>query len=222
MLNCGLADLRLVQPRDGWPSPAALAAASGADAVLEATRLYERLEEAIADLRLVYAATARRRDMNQRVVTPREAAREMRAAAAAGERAGVVFGPERTGLDNDAVALSDAVLMAPLNPRFSSLNLAQAVLLVGWEWYRGAAPEVPRQRRRPGRGQRATSAELVSFFEHLEEQLDAAGFLLPMEKRPTMVRNLRNLFLRAAPTEHEVRTLHGVVTALSGRRKGEG
>jgi len=212
MMNCGLDDLRLVRPRDGWPSDKAVAAASGADAVLAKARLYPDIPAAIADMVHVYAATARDRGMVRREVTPRHAA------LAAGEACGVLFGPERTGLLNDDVALADAVLTVPLNPGFSSLNLAQAVLLVGYEWFTSGAM-APAETLRRGNSRPASKAELLNFFEHLEEELVRNGFLRTRESRPSMVRNLRSLFQRAQCTEQELRTLHGVVTAFAGPRQ---
>jgi tRNA/rRNA methyltransferase len=217
MYNCGLTELRLVAPRDGWPSEKAVAAASGADIVLDNARLFATVEAAIADLRHVYATTARDRFMVKRVVTPRQAALEMRRVVAAGEGTGILFGKERSGLVNDHVALADAVLSVPLNPAFSSLNLAQAVLVVAYEWFTAGdatAPElVPTGHSRPG-----TKEEWLQFMAHLEEELDRSGFMRTKEKRPSMVRNLRNLFQRAGCTEQELRTLHGVVTAFAGPR----
>jgi len=218
MMNCGLDDLRLVRPRDGWPSDKAIAAASGADALLAKARLYPNVPAAIADLVHVYAATARDRGMVRREVTPRHAAPEMRAWLATGEACGVLFGPERTGLLNDDVALADTVLTVPLNPGFSSLNLAQAVLIVGYEWFTSGVTAPPEILRRGG-SRPATKAELLNFFEHLEEELIRNGFLRNRESRPSMVRNLRSLFQRAQCTEQELRTLHGVVTAFAGPRE---
>jgi tRNA/rRNA methyltransferase len=220
MLNCGLTDLRLVRPRDGWPNSRAQRAAAGADVVLDGARLYDRTEDAIADLSRVYATTARHRFMTKPVVTPRQAAAEMRAAAAAegGARCGVLFGRERTGLENDDVALADAVLTVPLNPGFTSLNLAQAVLLIGYEWYTAGDATPARQRSDPDQPP-ASKADLVNFFEHLEQALDGAQFFRVAEKRPSMVRSIRNLFQRTEATAQEVRTLHGIVTALTGRHK---
>jgi len=217
MLNCGLTDLRLVRPRDGWPSAKAQAAASGADVVLEAARLYDRVEDAIGELTRVYATTARDRYMVKRVVTPREAAAECRALAASGETCGILFGPERTGLLNEHIALADTVVSVPLNPAFSSLNLAQAVLIVGYEWFT-AGDRTPAAQLVTGHSQPASKELLIRFFEHLEEELDRNGFMRDPEKRPSMVRNLRNLFQRAQCTEQELRTLHGVVTAFAGPR----
>ena len=217
MLNCGLTDLRLVRPRDGWPNPKAVPAASGADAVLEAARVFERTEDAIADLAHVFATTARPRDMVKPVATPRQASSVMRSAIDQGEPVGILFGGERAGLDNDDIVLADTVITVPLNPSFASLNLAQAVLLVGNEWFQAGPAETPPEMDRGA--QPATKAEMQNLFEHLEQELDRAGFFRVAEKRPAMVRALRNLFQRAHPTEQEVRSLHGVVTALSGRRK---
>ena len=221
MMNCALNDLRLVRPRDGWPSERAVAAASGADAVLDKARLYPSIAAAIADLVHVYAATARDRGMVRREVTPRQAAGEMRARITADEPCGVLFGPERTGLLNDDLTLADTVLTVPLNPGFLSLNLAQAVLLVGYEWFTAAA-EAPAETLHTGLSRPATKAELVNFFAHLEEALEKNGFLRNRESRPSMVRNLRSLFQRAQCTEQELRTLHGVVTAFAGPRERGG
>jgi tRNA/rRNA methyltransferase len=218
MMNCALDDLRLVRPRDGWPSKKAAAAASGANAVLDRARLYPSVPAAIADLAHVYASTARDRGIVRRIVTPRQAAVEMRAHIAAGEPCGVLFGPERTGLLNDDITLADTVLTVPLNPGFSSLNLAQAVLIVAYEWYT-AGIDAPSETLHTGLSRPANKAELLNFFEHLEEELIRSGFLRNRESRPSMVRNLRSVFQRAHCTEQELRTLHGVVTAFAGPRE---
>src|SRR5580700_600492 len=221
MLNCGLDDLRLVNPRDGWPSDKAVAAASGADSVLDNARLYPSLREAVADLRHVYASTARDRYMVKRAVTPRLAAEEIRSLLAAGEKCGVVFGPERTGLVNEDITLADTVLSVPLNPGFSSLNLAQAVLIIGYEWF--IAREMPEaETLHVGHSRPATKEELVRFFDHFEEALIDSGFIRHPDKRPSLFRNLRNFFQRAYPTEQELRTLHGVVTSFMGPRAKPG
>ena len=214
MANFGLRDLRLVRPRDGWPSAGAVAAASGADDVLDSARLFDTATEAVADLGFVLAATARRRDMAKDVLAPRAAAGRLRALAAGGRSAGLLFGGERAGLDNDDVALADVILMIPADPAFSSLNLAQAVAVAAYEWF-VAGPAVPGGERAAAP---ATRGELLGFFRHLEAELDAGGFLKPPEKRPRMVRNLRNLFHRAGLSGQEVRTLRGVVAALTRRR----
>lgn len=219
MLNCGLTELRLVAPRDGWPSAAAIDAASGAHAILEAARLYDSLEEAIADLRRVYATSARPRGLAKPLVTPRQAAEDLRAFLRRGEPAGLLFGPERTGLTTEQLVLAEAVIEVPLNPAFASLNLAQAVLICGYEWFQAGAEVEPR--RLPfGRSRPATKAELLAFMARLEEDLDETGFLKPPEKRPSMINNLRTLFQRAQVSEQELRTLHGILTALKEGRKG--
>jgi tRNA/rRNA methyltransferase len=220
MFNCGLTDLRLVKPRDGWPSAKATAAASGADMVLERARLFETLEEAIADLRHVYATTARDRYLVKRIVTPRQAAGELRHHIGEGRACGILFGPERMGLITDQVALADTIINVPLNPAFSSLNLAQAVLLVGYEWF-AAGEATPSEILPTGKSEPASKKQYQSFFDHLEVELDRNGFLRNAEKRPSMVRNLRSLFLRAQCTEQELRTLHGIVTAFAGPRDRE-
>jgi tRNA/rRNA methyltransferase len=218
MMNCGLGDLRLVRPRDGWPNDKAVAAASGADSLLDKARLFPSVEAAIGDLAHVYAATARDRYMVKRELTPRHAAAEMHGFLAAGEACGVLFGPERTGLVNDQIALADTVLSVPLNPAFSSLNLAQAVLIVGYEWFTAQTEPRP-EFLHTGHSRPANKAELLRFFEHFEEALDDSGFLRHPDKRPSLTRNLRNLFQRAFCTEQELRTLHGVITAFMGPRR---
>ena len=219
MLNCELSEMRLVKPKNGWPNEFAVKAASGAHGVLDGAQVFETTEEAIADLTLVYAATARRRDSVKTILTPRAAAVSMRDTIAAGNRIGVLFGPERSGLENDDVALAEAAIEVPLNPAFSSLNLAQAVLIVAYEWYQAAVTASPVETTLPGT-ERATREELIAFFEHLERELDDCGFLRPPEKRASMVRNIRNLFQRAGLTEQEVRTLRGIVAGLTKWHKG--
>lgn len=221
MLNFGLADLRLVRPREPWPNAKAEAASAGANGVIAAARLFATTSEAIADLRRVYATTARLRDMTKRVVTPRVLAAELCARGDGGRSSGVLYGKEASGLHNDDVALADAVVTAPLNPAFSSLNLAMMVLLVGYEWYLTASPEVPEAPVRmtmPKETRPATKREMMGLFEHLETELDACGFLRLEEKRPIMVRNLRNVLGRADLTEQEVRTLRGVIACLAAPR----
>jgi tRNA/rRNA methyltransferase len=187
--------------------------ASRADVVLDRTRVFASTAEALADLHLVVATSARRRDMAKPVWSPARAAAELRAAVAAGQAAGLLFGAERAGLDNDDLARAQAVVEVPANPAFASLNLAQAVLLLGYEWFRTAAPEPG-----PEAGLRlsppASAAELDNFLGRLEAALEAAGFFRPPEKRPIMRRTVRNVFARARLSEQEVRTLHGVLSAL--------
>ncbi len=220
MLNCGLTDLALVEPRGPWPDKKAQAMASGADEVLEGARLFDTVEAAVADLTRVYATTGRPRDMTKRVLTPHAAAAEMRGAG--GERIGLLFGPERSGLTNDQMALADAAISVPVNPAFASLNLAQAVLIVGYEWFQTAAP-APGGTGGDIGDDPATKGEIGAFLERLEGQLDQRGFFRSDDIRPTMVRNLRNLFLRVGLTDPEVRTLQGVLSALIGvGRRGRG
>jgi len=217
MLNCGLTDLRLVRPRDGWPSTPAAAAAAGARDVIDNARVFNATSEAIADLGHVYATTARRRDLEHMVVTPDGAALEMRAHEAAGERVGLLFGAERSGLGNDDISLADAAITVPLNPAFSSLNLGQAVLLVAYAWFRSGDDTPARERADTGEPL-ANKEELVSLHRHLEQELARARFFKVEANRPAMARALRVWMTRSAPTSQEVRTLHGVITALTGYR----
>jgi tRNA/rRNA methyltransferase len=222
MLNCGLTDLRLVRPRDGWPNSMAVKAAAGADAVLEAARVYQETAEAAADLHRLYATTARPRGMVKPLASPREAALEMREASTRGERVGLIFGGEKAGLSNQDVAYADVVVEVPLNPRFRSLNLAQAVLVLGYEWFQAGEDSALPQ---PGSGLAppAEKAQFDNFFDRLVAILDQEGFFYPPEKRPGMIRSLRNLFSRMSPSDQDLRTLHGIVSALLGaKRRGEG
>jgi tRNA/rRNA methyltransferase len=225
MANFGLSELRIVQPRDGWPNAKALSAASGADALITGAKVFDALSPAIADLHFVYATTARPRGMIKTVITPELAGADMRTRIGQGQRLGILFGRERWGLDNDEVALADCIVSAPVNPAFASLNIAQAVLLIGYEWYKGQAasiglgtPELPAIETpglRAPDTRPATKEELEGFFHHLEGELDQAGFYKTPEKRPGMVRNMRNLFQRAGLTEQEVRSLRGMVASLA-------
>jgi len=218
MMNFGLHDLRLVKPRDGWPNPAAEAMATGATRILDEAKVFETAAQAVGDLVRVWATTARQRYMLKPAQTPRHAAQDMRTAAARGDAVGVLFGPERTGLDNDEVSLADTVLAIPANPELSSLNLAQAVLVMGYEWFQ-AGDDSPAEEIREGRTRPATKEELEGFFGHLIGELDECGFLRNQQHRPIMVRNIRNMFLRAGLFEQEVRTLRGIVTCLTNGRK---
>jgi len=219
MLNFGLTEMRIVKPRGGWPSKAARAMASGADVVLDRARVFATVDEAIGDLARVLATSARPRGMVKRVITPAMAAKQARKAEAAGEKLGILFGPERTGLTNDEVAMADAAIAIPANPSYASFNLAQAVLLLSYEWFRaGPMPKSPAS----AKAERAAAAparreDILHLFRHLEDELDRCGFLKPPEKRPRMVRNIRNVFTRAHLTDQEVRTLRGVIVGLVGR-----
>ena len=218
MMNGGLSDLRIVKPRDGWPNPRAESAASGAGSVIEAARIFETTQDAIADLQRVFAMTARPREMIKPVATPRDAATEMRALIGDEGKVGILFGPERKGLDNDDVAAADTVIQAPLNPAHSSMNLGHAVMVMSYEWFQ-AADDTPGRYLSEGRTGAATKEELLIFFERLEAELDDCGFFHVAEKRPIMVRNIRNIFQRADLTEQEVRTLHGIVSGLIRRHE---
>jgi len=217
MANFGLSDLRLVKPRDGWPQERAWVSASGADWPLDGAKLFDRLEDAIADLRLVAATTARPREALLPVLTPRECTARLAAAIDAGWAAGLLFGGERAGLGAADVALCQVIVTVPVHPAFRSLNLAQAVAINGYEWRLTRDAKAPKAFA--GTSLPADQAEVFGFFEHLESELDAAGFFHPPEKRSSMVRNLRVAFGRSSLSAQEVRTLRGVVTALS---KGRG
>ncbi len=226
MANFGLSDLRLVAPKNGWPrtgehKDTAEAAAAGALHILHGARVFGTVAEAVADLTAVYATTARERGQGKPVLAPDAAMAAWAVPVAAGEPRGVLFGPERTGLDNDEVALADAVVTFPVDPAYGSMNLAQAVLLVGYEWRRHAAgPALPfgAVERSPP----ATRDAVLSFFEYLEGALEAAGFFRPDGKQPVMRRNLRNIFHRIGMSEQDVRTLRGAVVRLveGPRRRG--
>ena len=218
MANGGLFHLRLVAPRDGWPQEKAWRTASGADAVLNAATVYASLAEAVADLHHVHATCPRPRHIVKPVLTARGAAAELREIGARGLGAGVLFGPERAGLDNDEMAHADALIRYPLNPDFMSLNLAQAVMIFAYEWWTAAETTPPRLLM-TNETRVATKAQLENFLAQLVDQLDASGFLRNRAKRPGMVRNIRHFFQRGEVTEQELRTLHGIVTELAiGRR----
>jgi len=217
MANFGLSELRLVSPRNGWPKKGAHSAASGAVHVLEAARLYDTAREAIADLNYVFATTARERGQMKRVFAPEAAMREAQGRIGEGQGVGILFGRERTGLENDEVSLADSIITFPVDPKFSSLNLAQAVLLVSYEWHKlatgGALPFSGEIRSPP-----AAREMLASFFDYVEAELEAVNFY-PEDKKPIMARNMRDIFHRLAMTEQEVRTLRGAIRALAeGRR----
>jgi tRNA/rRNA methyltransferase len=219
MMNCGLTDLRLVDPKEDWLSEKALAASSGANEILEKARRFATTEEAIADLEVVYATTARRREMVKTVMTARAAAGDMRARTAAGERLGLLFGRERIGLTNHELSLANTVIEVPLNPEHSSLNLAQAVLVVGYEWFQ-AGYEGPEAVTTYNKTKPVSKELLQELFDHLEQELILCGFLRNDEKRPSMVVNIRNMLQRAELTIQEVRTLHGIIKELRyGRRE---
>jgi tRNA/rRNA methyltransferase len=225
MANFGLEHMRLVTPRDGWPNEKARIAASGANFIIDGAEAYPAFEQAFADLNWVGATTARQRDLAKPVLTPEQAVAEMRRRLAEGQRCGILFGPERNGLETGEIANADAAIMVPVNPSFASLNLAQAVLLLSYEWMkqtgggtlgRVTTYEAPLQAGLQTRGSPpATRSELTAFFEHIEQELDASGFFTAPEKRPSVVQNLRSMFVRMGATEQEIRTLRGIVKALA-------
>ncbi|MGN6573181.1 MAG: TrmJ/YjtD family RNA methyltransferase [Pseudolabrys sp.] len=218
MANFGLWQLRLVKPVQGWPNERARVMAAGADRVLDAATLHDSLADAIGDCSFVLATTARMHDQTKPVVSAEEAAREMAPRIASGEKAALVFGRERYGLENDEVGQADRILTLPVNPAFASLNLAQAVIVVAYEWFKLAGtglPFVTTERSPP-----AQKEQLAAFFSNLERELEKVEFFRPAEKRGVMRTNLRNIFQRIAPTQQDVRTLHGVVNALTQGRKG--
>ena len=234
MANFGLSDLRLVKPRDGWPNEKARIAASGATFIIDDAQWYPDYLSALADCNYIVATTARQRDLAKPVFTPEQAVTELRRRIAGGERCGIVFGRERNGLETSEIANADAIVMAPVDKTFASLNLAQSVLLIAYEWMKQSGQgslgrvttyETPIEAGMNNRGfEAATKAEMLSFFDHIEDELAQQGFFNPPEKRPTVVRNLRSMFTRMQPTRQEVRTLRGIVKALvhgkgSGRRQ---
>lgn len=217
MANFGLEALRLVAPRDGWPQDRAWASASGADWPLTGARVFETVAEAVADLNFVLAATARPRETVLPVITPRQAAAELRAQAAGGLKVGLLFGAERAGLETADIALCHGIVTVPVDPRFKSLNLAQAVAIACYEWRTAEADAPPpafRESDPPAEG-----AVMLGLYEQLEKELDDAGFFHPPEKRPSMIRNLRVALGRSRFTDQEARTFRGVITALT---KGRG
>jgi tRNA/rRNA methyltransferase len=218
MANFGLTRMRLVKPRDAWPNIHAHRAASGADNVLDGAVLYDSLEAALADCSFVLATTARAHDQAKPVIGPAEAASEMLPRVAAKETVAVVFGRERWGLMNDEVGLADRIVTFPVNPAFASLNLAQAVLLMSYEWFKAAGGDVPF--RMPQRSPPAGKEQLFAFFATLERELERVEFFRPAEKRDTMTINLRNIFARMAPSQQDLQTLHGVITSIAEGRKG--
>src|SRR5256885_2743876 len=220
MGNFALPRLRIVNPRDGWPNVAAQRAAAGADQILESAELFDTVEQAVADLTLLFATPARAHDQAKPVVAPAAAASEIVAHVAhGGGGVGILFGRERYGLQNEEVALANRIITFPVNPGFASLNLAQAVLLIGYEWFKlstgGALPFAMPERSEP-----ASQHQMQAFFDNLVRELDKVEFLRPREKRGTMPVNLRNLFTRMDPTKQDMHTLHGVVMAIAEGRKG--
>jgi len=219
MANFGIARLRLVKPVQGWPNEKARVMAAGADRVLDAAQLYDTLQDAIGDCTFVLATTARNHDQAKPVIGAEQAMAQAAPRIVAGDNVAVVFGRERNGLENHEVALADAIVTLPVNPAFASLNLAQAVVIVGYEWFKlQSGAKLPFEM--PRRSAPAAKQQLDAFFSDLERELEKVEFFRPAAKRNTMVVNLRNIFQRMAPSQQDVRTLHGVVTAIAQGRKG--
>ncbi|WP_157015422.1 RNA methyltransferase [Mesorhizobium xinjiangense] len=214
MANFGLGQLRLVSPRDGWPNDKARAAASRADHVIEATRLFGSVQEAIADLSFVFATTARQRDGFKEVRGPVEAARMLRGRATAGQRTGILFGREKFGLSNEEVSLADEIVTFPVNPQFSSLNIAQAVLLMSYEWMKSGLDKETDTAFSGPSVVPADKHHLQSLVDHLEHALESRGYFRPAEKKPKMLDNLRAVLTRPGFSEAEIKVLRGVLSSL--------
>ena len=212
MKNFGLSDLHLIAPQVSWPNDRAQILASGAGDILETARVHVDAADALADFQLVLATTARGRDVVREVLTPAEAAARLRAASAQGIRTALLFGGERAGLDNDEISLCDALITIP-TAQMSSLNLGQAVLLLGYEWLK-SADVTPPTRTRPTVAVPATRQELIDLFDHLEKELDAGGFFFPAAKKEAMVRNIRAMILKSGLTDQQARTIRGMIVAL--------
>jgi len=223
MANFGLWDLRLVNPRDGWPSEKAKAAAAKADHVISRVQVFTCLKDAIADLSLVLATTARKRDMFKPVIGPHEAANRMVSHIGGGQKCALLFGRERWGLNNEEITLSDAIVTLPVEPAFASLNIAQAVLVLAYEWRRAS------QTSRAGEslpfagqtGEMARKEDVVGMFAHLENSLDRAGFFTVAQKRASMVNNIRTMLGRANFNAQEVRTFRGIIASLERAHERE-
>ncbi|MGP1354605.1 MAG: RNA methyltransferase [Parasphingopyxis sp.] len=208
MLNFGLTEMRIVAPRDGWPNESALPAASGADSVIENAEMFDTVADAVADCSHVYATTVRKRGLDKPVVTPVDAASAIHAMPAP---SAILFGPERSGLDAEDVALANTIVTVPINPEFGSLNLAQAVILLAYEWSKGADLAVPTQKDRLPP---APHAELEALIAHLERALEPTGYFFPPDRTPTTKRNLRTILTKPEWSSPDVQALRGVLSAL--------
>lgn len=218
MLNCGLTHLRLVSPRDGWPHDNGIAAGSGAFDLMPAPTVYATTAEAIADLHYVYATSGRLRHMVKPTFTGPAATTDMQSRIARGERVGILFGPERTGLLNDDLAVANAILHFPTNPDFASLNVSQSVLLASYEWLR-TADQTPDRRYETVQSPPATSEETAHLMNRLERELDQNGFFAAPDLKPTVMRNIGNMFRRADMTSQDVQTFQGIVSVLLGSKR---
>jgi len=216
MLNFGLTELRLVAPRDGWPNPSAGPAASGADIVLEQAQVFDTLAEAVADCSTVFASTVRRRELVMPVIGPEDMARQI---TEVGGRSAILFGPERSGLATEDVAVADAIVTVPINPQFGSLNLAQAVILLAYEWSRtkGLAQPTVREVEPP-----APHSDVDGLIEHLEGALDTAGYFFPPERKEVTRNNIRTIFTKTGWSTREIKAVRGMLRALVSRRPPRG
>jgi tRNA/rRNA methyltransferase len=213
MWNFGLERMRVVGPRDGWPNSRAVAMASGAGRLLDEAQLHDTLPAALADVTFTFATTARGRGLTKPVYSPERAMELAAAMVARGERVAVLFGPERAGLENEDVALANAIITVPVNPDFPSLNLAQCVLLTAYEWRR-QTETVQHETTEMGRTDWANGAEVEALARHYEERLEEAGFFFPADKAPSMKTNLRNLWSRMRLTRADVQVLHGILRQI--------
>ncbi|MGC9418383.1 MAG: RNA methyltransferase [Rhodovulum sp.] len=221
MWNFGLDRMRMVDPRDGWPNPRAVALASGAGRLLDCAAIHATTAEALADCDYVYATTARGRGLTKPIITPERAMEEALALIGQGRRVAVLFGPERAGLENDDIARANAIVSVPVNPDFPSLNLAQCVLLTAYEWRRQTIDAVP-ERLESARSEPASLLEIEKLAEHYEARLSDAGFFFPETKAPVMRLNLRNLWSRMPLTRADVQVFHGMLRQLTrGRDAGQ-
>ena len=225
MANFGLKELRLVNPRDTWPNEAAEKASANAINVIKNATLFESLEDAIADLHHIYATTARPREMVKPVLSPETAATLIHEKHQLSAKTGILFGREKSGLTNTDISFCDAIIIAPVDPTCASLNLAQAVLLMGYEWLKqtdkitlgretqfdGPAREGTHHKH----SKPATKQELTALFAHLKSELEMSGFLRTVEKTPQMMRNIRNMIIRMQPTDQDVRTMRGIIASLA-------
>jgi len=213
MWNFGLDRMRIVAPRDGWPNPAAVAMASGAGRLLDAAQLFDATADAVADCTYVYATTARPRDLTKPVLTPQAAMQDAAARVAEGQKVAVLFGPERAGMENDDIARANAIISVPVNPAFPSLNLAQCVLLLGYEWQLALSTPAPERVTMAGTDW-ATQIEVEKLSQHYEERLQEAGFFFPDHKTASMKLNLRNLWSRMPMTRADAQLLHGIMRQM--------
>lgn len=216
MLNCGLSDLRIVDPRDGWPNEKADAMSAGALDVIPPVKVFATVQEAIADCQYVMSSAANERDMIKPIITAREAARQMVARLEAGEKVAILLGRERSGLNNDEIALTHAMISIPVNADFNSLNIGQAALVIAYEFAQ-MMYDAPDRVLPTGKTGPATADEFDNFCSRLAEELDAGGFFKAADMKPTVVRNIRSFFMRGEPTTQELNTLHGIISTLKGK-----